>query len=90
METGERTGSVLFETRDLGIKWPQWHTLMLEEQVAVDMRVVCPQDAKNMLLKQARMVYRRKYVGKHGCEEPKEGGWLMPIHAMLRRKTNEA
>ena len=30
------------ETRDLGIKWSQWHTLMFEEQVNVDMRVVCP------------------------------------------------
>ena len=27
-------------TRDLGIQRPQWHTLLFEEQVAVDMRVV--------------------------------------------------
>ena len=25
--------------RDLGIKWPQWHTLTFEEQVKVEMRV---------------------------------------------------
>ena len=25
------------ETRDLGIKWPQCHTLMVEAHVAVDM-----------------------------------------------------
>ena len=25
------------ETRDLGIKWPQWHTLTFEGQVQVDM-----------------------------------------------------
>ena len=31
------------ETRDLGIKWPQWRTLLFEGQVAMDMRVVCPQ-----------------------------------------------
>ena len=31
------------ETRDLGIKWPQWRTLPFEGQVAVDVRVVCPQ-----------------------------------------------
>ena len=31
--------------------------LPFEGQVAVDMRVVCPQDVKKMLLKQARMVY---------------------------------
>ena len=34
-----------FRTRDLGIKWPQRHTLLFE-QVAVDMRVVCPQDVE--------------------------------------------
>ena len=28
-------GAVLCESRDLGIKRPQWHTLLLEEQVAV-------------------------------------------------------
>ena len=39
------------ETRDLGSKWPQGHTLLSEEQVTVDIRVVCPQ-----LLQRARMV----------------------------------
>ena len=43
-------------TRDLGIHWPQWHTLLFEGQAAVDMRVVRWQDVKKMLLKQARMV----------------------------------
>ena len=49
-----RAGAVLCETRDEGIKWPQWHTLPLGGQVAVDMRVVWPQDVKKMRLKQAR------------------------------------
>ena len=38
------------ETRALGIKWPQWYTLMFEEQVTVDMRVVCPQNVQQVLL----------------------------------------
>ena len=59
-------------------KWPQWHVLLSEGQVAVDMRVVCPQDVKHILMKQARM------------EGLKEEVWLVPIRAMLRRKTNEA
>ena len=29
----------------------------LEEMCSVDLRVFCPQDAKKMLLKQARMVF---------------------------------
>ena len=49
-------GAVMCETRDLGIMWPQWHTLLFEGQVAVDMSAVSPQDVKKMLLKQARMV----------------------------------
>ena len=39
-------GAVMRETRDLGIKWPQWHTSLFEGQVAVGTRVVCLQDAK--------------------------------------------
>ena len=39
-------GTVMCETSDLGIKWPHWHTLLFEGQVAVDMRVACPQDVR--------------------------------------------
>ena len=69
-------GAPMCETRDLGIKWPQWNTWLFEGQVAVYMRVVCPQDVKNMLVKQARMVYRKRWAAKHECEELKEGVWL--------------
>ena len=34
------------ETRDLGKKWPHWHTLICEGEVRVDMRYVCPKDVK--------------------------------------------
>ena len=50
-----RAGAVMCETRDLSIKWPQRHTLLFEGHVSVDTRVLCPQDVKKMLLKQARM-----------------------------------
>ena len=36
-------GAVLCETRDHGTPRPQWHTLLFEGKVAVDMRVLCPQ-----------------------------------------------
>ena len=42
-------GAVMCETRDLGVKWPPLHTLVFEGQEAVDIRAVCPQDAKKML-----------------------------------------
>ena len=59
--------AVTCETRDLGIMWPQWHTLLFEEQVAVDIRVVCPQDVEKMLLKQASMVNWKKWAATHGA-----------------------
>ena len=37
-------GALVCETRDLGIKWPEWHTLIFEGQVQVDMNNVCPKD----------------------------------------------
>ena len=53
------------ETRALGIKWPQWHTLMFEEQVTVDTRVVCPQNVQQVLLKQARLVGLLEEMGNN-------------------------
>ena len=35
-------GAAMCETRDLGVKWLQWHTLSSEGQVQVDMIYVCP------------------------------------------------
>ena len=34
------------ETRDLGIKWPYWHTLVLSDETKNDIRHVCPRDVK--------------------------------------------
>ena len=35
------------EARDLGIRWPQWHTLIFSDEVKIDMRFVCSEDVKN-------------------------------------------
>ena len=35
-------GAVMCETRGLGIKWLQWHTLMFSDEVKIDMRLLCP------------------------------------------------
>ena len=59
------------ETRDLGIKRPQWLIWKFEEQAAVDMRVVCPQDVKKMLVRQARKIYWKGWAAKLECEELK-------------------
>ena len=44
------------ETRGMGIKWPLWLSLLFVVLLVVDMRMVCPQDVKKMLLKHARYV----------------------------------
>ena len=61
-------GAVMCETSNLGIKWSQWHTLMFEGQVRVDMRYVCPKDVKKMLL---RHEARERGIG--GGKKTKEG-----------------
>ena len=58
---------------------------MFKGHVAVDVRVVCPQDVTNMILEQARMVYWKRRAAKHKCDELKQGVWLEPIQSMLRR-----
>ena len=84
-----QTWRVLCETRDLGIKWPHWHTLISEGNVRNDMRYVCPKDVKKMLVQQARSTYWKKWEAKHEYEELNEGIWLEPSLAVLRKKTNE-
>ena len=38
-------GAVVCETRDLGIRWSYWHTLMFSDE-KIDMRLVCPKNVK--------------------------------------------
>ena len=53
------------------------------------MGYVCPKDVKNMLGQRARSVYWKKWAAKHEQEELKEGSWLEPGLALLRRKVKE-
>ena len=36
--------AVMCETRDLGKKWPHWHTLIFSDEIKIDMMFVCPKD----------------------------------------------
>ena len=74
------------ETRDLGIRWPQRHTLIFESDRRIDMRYVCPKDVKKMLTHQGRTIYWKRWAAKHENEELKEGIWLEPALALLRKK----
>ena len=82
-------GAVMCETRDLGIKWPHWHTLVFEGDRRIDMRYVCPKDVKKMLVQQGRTICWKKWAAKHEYEEFKEDIWLEPALALLREKTKE-
>ena len=66
------------ETRYLGIKWPQRHTLTFERQVRVYVRYVCPEDVKKILLGQARSAIWREWAAKHENEKLKMCIWLEP------------
>ena len=77
------------ETLDLGNKWPHCNTLTFQGDRNVDLRDVCPKDVKKMQLQQARTVYWKKWAAKHDYEELKEGIWVEPALALLRKKTKE-
>ena len=53
-----RAGAVMCETRDLGITWPQWHTLIFEGQTRVDHRYVCRKDVEKMVFETGQLVGR--------------------------------
>ena len=62
---------------------------MFEGGRKIDMRYVCPEDVKNMLLQQGRTVYWKKWAAKHEYEELIEGIWLEAALALLRKKTKD-
>ena len=74
-------GVVMCETRDLGVNWPHWHTLIWD---------LFAQNVKNMLLQHAGTVCWKKWAAKHEYEYLKEGFWLEPALALFRKKTKEA
>ena len=68
METYERiSGSG--HVPNFTIQWTQQHTLLFEEHVALDMRVSHPQGGRKVLLKQARVVYWKRWAAKHGVRD---------------------
>ena len=74
------------DTRDLGVKWPHWHTLMCSDETKIDMRFVCSRDVKNLTVCRGRSVKWKKWTAKHEHEELKEGERLEPALALLRKK----
>ena len=84
-------GAVICETRDLVIKWPYRHTLIVGNDIKIDRRFVCVRKMSKKMLVQtaARSVYWKKWAAKHEYEELKERAWLEPGLALLRKKNGE-
>ena len=61
------------QTRDLGIRWPHWHTLIFSDETRIDMRFLCPRNVNKMLVQRARSVFWEKWAAEHEYEELKEG-----------------
>ena len=76
------------ETRDFGHKMAVLaHILsLMMRQKKFDMRNVCPTDGQKMLVQRARSVYWKKWAANHEYEEVKEGAWIEPALALLRKK----
>ena len=55
----------------------------------IDMRFVCPKDVKKMLVQTVRSFFWKKWAAKHEYEELKEGAWLEPGLALLRKKVRD-
>ena len=90
VEAAERAaGAVMCENRDLGMKWPYWHTLVFSNEITIEMRHVCPKDVRKMLVQRTRSVNWKKWAAKHEYEELKEGAWLEPELALSRKKVKE-
>ena len=68
------------ETRDLGIKWPCWHTLVFRNEITIDMRYVCPKDDQCV----------GEVGSKHEQAELKERAWIEPAPVLLRKKVKGA
>ena len=62
---------------------------MFGNDIKIDMRFVCPKVVKKMLVQTDRSVYWKKWAAKHEYEELKEGAWLEPGLALLRKKVRE-
>ena len=73
---------MMCETRDLGIRWPHWHTLVVNDETRIDMRCVCPKTFERCWVQRVRSVYWTTWAAKHDQEELKEG----PAQALLRKK----
>ena len=48
------------------------------------MSLVCPQDVKKMLNRQAKDVAVKRRATKHGYQELKDGVWVEPLNALMK------
>ena len=90
VEAAERPAeAVMCETRDQGMKWPYWHTLVFSNEITIDMRLACPKDVRKMRVQWARSVNWKKWAAKHEQEELKVGAWLEQWLTLSLKKVKE-
>ena len=64
-------------------------TLVFSDEFKIDMRFVFPKDIRKMQVQRARSVFWKKWAAKHEHGEFKEGVWLEPALALLRKTVRE-
>ena len=57
------------KTGCFGIGFPNWHALLFEGGVIVDMKVVCPQCEKHLFRNQKTQAAGKTWTAEHECED---------------------
>ena len=52
-QLGGPAEAVMCETRDLGMTWPYWQTLVFSNEITIEVRHACPKDVRKMLVQRA-------------------------------------
>ena len=74
------------ETRDLGIGFPSWHARPFEEGVIVDMKVESARCEEDTQRSRERGSGKRWDTRNESDVLKKEGVWVEPLKALLRKK----
>ena len=92
METDERASRrvVMLETRDLGIKWPQGHTVKFKGTSSGGHEGGLPAGCEDVVCETSQDGNWKKWAAKHDCEEKfaKTCGWSQSKQCYGGRLTN--
>ena len=78
-------GAVRMQMRDLGWKWPSWSTMISEEGLVMDLREICPDDLKQMALRDSERNMWKRWCAKDGNQHLAPEPFMEPIQQWLKK-----